>query len=497
MEFIKNFPLFCIILSFIGVVICSLAPKKIGRFITIGVNLSVSILNVFLLVLTYKNGSYHYAMGHFPAPFSNEIRFGVLEAFLGILFPIIIILSLLGGIKRSEEDIKEEKHKYLYILLNLVTVAVISLIYTNDIFTGYVFLEISTLSSVGLIFIKEKGNTIIASIRYLIFNLIGSGLFLIGCVLLYDLTGYLSMEYILNSMNELCLKGTYIPIITCTFALISIGLGIKSGLFPFYFWMPDTYGEATTTSSCIVSGIISKGYIILLIKFIYRAFGWNNLSNTNMLKIIFILGILGVILGSISAINQKKINRMVAFSSAAQIGYIYMGIGLGEMMMKAVFFQIICHAITKPLLFVSTSELINCSEGNQDFESIKGAGKRNLIAGIGFSIGALSMVGFPITGGFVMKYLFIQSSIVNELPLIESILLFSALVISTLLNTIYFIRTMIIIFLPDEEENTKNYSLKCNLYSLISISLFVVLNIMFGTLPSLIKIIEIGLSMMI
>ena len=292
MEFFKNFPLFTIILAFVAVVLCAILKGKASRIITIIVD-SISVaFGICVLILTLKEGSIEYPMGHFPAPFCNEIRFGVLESIFAIFFPLIILLSLLGGQKHIKEDISENKEHFMYVLLNLVLVALIALIYTNDIFTGYVFLEISTLASIGLIMIKEKGNTTVAAIRYMIFNLIGSGLFLLGIIFLYDLTGYLSMSYIKEALTTLVTNNKNTPAIICSCLLISVGLGIKSGMFPFYFWMPDAYGESTTTSASIVSGVISKGYIILLIKMIYRTFGWDTINSLKLTGVYLIVGTL-------------------------------------------------------------------------------------------------------------------------------------------------------------------------------------------------------------
>ena len=196
MDFIRNFPLFNIILAFVSVVLCSLFKRKAARITTIIINLISVAVGVCVLILTLNVGSIEYQMGHFTAPFCNEIRFGVLEALFATFFPLIILFSILGGVTRIEKDIDEKKEHFIYVLLNLVLVALIALIYTNDVFTGYVFLEISTLASIGLIMIKDKGNTPVAAIRYMVFNLMGSALFLLGIIFLYDLTGYLSMSYI-------------------------------------------------------------------------------------------------------------------------------------------------------------------------------------------------------------------------------------------------------------------------------------------------------------
>lgn len=484
LNIIVNFPLFSIILAFIGVVIASLTNRKVARATTLSIEAIVVVLNLILVFYmhSYEGGYIEYAMGHFAAPIGNEIRIGALEAILASVFSFVMICCVLGGDKHLKRDIPEKKINYFYVLFNLILVALTSMIYTNDIFTGYVFLEIATLASVGITMIRDQGRSIIAAIRYMIFNLLGSGLFLIGITLLYDWTGYLSMTYIREMVTKVVGEGNMDPLVTITFALVTIGLAIKSGLFPFHFWMPDTYGSSTTAAKGVLSGLISKGYIILLIKMIYRTFGIENVKNTHLLTILFILGVAGMIVGSYNAIKQKNINKMIAFSSAAQIGYIYMGIGLGTTIgLMAAFFHILVHAITKPLLFISGSRLEDASK-SREFNDLKGAGYRDKLAGVIFSIGSLSMVGFPVTAGFISKVLFASSSFRNDTLMMY--VTFFALIISTVLNAIYFIHTMITIYSRNEEHY--QYKPTKDVPFATSTILLVALNILLGVIPSII-----------
>ena len=212
-----------------------------------------------------------------------------------------MICCVLGGDKHLKRDIPESKINYFYVLFNLILVALTALIYTNDIFTGYVFLEIATLASIGITMIRDRGRSTIAAIRYMIFNLLGSGLFLIGITLLYDWTGYLSMTWttetgeivkLADIVTKVLAKGESTPLVYLTFSLITVGLAIKSGLFPFHFWMPDTYGSSTTAAKGVLSGLISKGYIILLIKMLYRCFGIENVRASGLLNMLFISSML-------------------------------------------------------------------------------------------------------------------------------------------------------------------------------------------------------------
>lgn len=158
---------------------------------------------------------------------------------------------------------------------------------------------------------------------------------------------------------------------------MTAGLAIKSGLFPFHLWMPDTYGQATPASSGILSGVVSKGYIVFLIKVIYQVIGIDVFAATGIQTVLLLFGIGGMIAGSVSAIFARRLTTMIAFSSAAQIGYIYMGLGMGtQAALAAVLFQIVSHALTKPMLFLSGADLVAASGGHQDFNSLRAAAHR-------------------------------------------------------------------------------------------------------------------------
>lgn len=501
MEFIKNLPLFTIIIGFIGVVLTSFLKRKPAKIVAIISESIALVFGILVLVYTMSKGEYViYQLGHLEAPFCNQIRFGPYEGLLATLVPLVMLLSVFAGDRHTHRDITEEKEHSFYTLLNLILVAIVSIIYTDDIFTGYVFLEISTLASVGLTMIKNHGRQIAAALRYMMFNLLGSGLFLLGCILLYGETGYLSMSFIQNTITEIFSSGSNTFALTMSFTLIAIGLGIKSGLFPFYYWMGDTYGVNTTTASSVLSGLISKGYIILLIKFIYRTFGIENVLKSDLLNILFVLGACGMIFGSITAIRQKVINKMVSYSSAAQIGYIYLGIGLGEVGLIAATFHILTHALCKPLLFSSSNRLIDASGKKRKFENLEGTALSDPIAGIGFTIGALSMVGCPFFAGFVSKYLFITDSFFDlstTSSLLKAIITISALVISTLLNTIYYLRTVITIYTPVKNSEVVLKRNKYDVLFVISTFVFVILIVALGTFPSeIIKVIETGIKLL-
>ncbi|MRN27256.1 sodium:proton antiporter, partial [Romboutsia ilealis] len=169
---------------------------------------------------------------------------------------------------------------------------------------------------------------------------------------------------------------------------------------PFHAWLPNAYGNATASSSAMLSSIVSKGYIFLLVKIIYRVTGAEVFAGSGIINVLFVFGIIGMVLGSLDAVRQKNLRRMVAYSSVAQIGYIFMGIGLGSAAgAGAGLYHIFAHAAAKSLVFVAAFGLIKVSAGNADIQGLRGAGFRNKAAGVGFVAGSLSMVGIPGFGG--------------------------------------------------------------------------------------------------
>ena len=447
MNFIWNLPLFTVVLSLFSGVVCMMLSPRAARNYTIAYESVLVVMTGCVLGYTLKTGtSYTYPMGEFPAPWGNEIRFGCLEALIALLFAVILLCSITAGYHFIRKDIDESKINLYFSLINLMTAALMALAWTNDVFTGYVFLEILTLTSCGILIVREIGRTTLAAARYMILNLMGSGLFLMGIVLLYDISGHLLMVPMRQSMALVSQDQSSIPVISLAIGIMTVGIAIKSGLFPFYFWMPDTYGWATPASGSILSGLVTKAYIFLLFKILYRAIGIDVLEKTPVLKILFVLGIIGMIGGSVNAMRASNVNRMIAFSSAAQTGYIYMGLGLGTVAgFEAAIFQILAHAVTKSLLFLTVPYLAEVSGDRLKFHSLQGSGRRDPLAAHFFSISSLSMIGIPIFAGFSTKLMFGQAAVLGGIHW-KILVVLGALGISSVLNAIYFIRTMIRIY---------------------------------------------------
>lgn len=484
MEFVQNFPFMSIIISLFSGPLSSILGGKKAKWLNTAVIILIGAMSVAVLLYVIGTGeSYVYMMGHFPAPWGNEIRVGVLEASMAVFFCLIMLLCMLGGVYEREQEIEETKMNLYYVMVNLLLCSLLALIYTNDLFTAYVFVEINTISACGLIMIKQNGRTLEAATRYMIMSLLGSGLLLLGICFLYDLTGHLLMSNIKEQVYLIHETGMYNMPLLVSLGLISVGLAIKSALFPFHSWLPDAYGYSTVSSAAILSSLVSKGYIFLLAKIFLRVIGFDIVRDSKVINVLFVFGVAGMIIGSVSAIRENNIRRMIAFSSVAQIGYIYMGFGLGTTEgVIASIYHIISHAATKSLLFVAASGITEVSGDSTEIRELRGAGYRNKLAGAAFTVGAFSMVGIPMFSGFISKLLFAQAAVESMHKMLPTLI---ALAISTILNAMYFMRTVILLYTPDRRSSAAKKDMHCVTFKeqpskTVALVLFIILNLFLG-----------------
>ena len=492
----QNLPFFAIMLCILGGALSAVLPRRAARVFVIALAAAVLALNVALTCFLVPYGeSYTFMMGHFPAPWGNELRVGLLESVTACALFAILLLSLLGGAKAMDEQVASDKQNLYCAVVSLLAAALLVMVYTNDLFTAYVFLEIMTIAACSLITARSKGRTLLAAVRYMLMNLLGSGLFLLGVVLLYAQTGHLLMENIRASVRAIVANGGYGRPLIMAVGLISVGLAIKSALFPFHTWLPDAYGYSTPASSAMLSSLVSKGYIFLLIKIYCRVIGLQTVRSMHIQDILFLLGLVGILMGSLSAIREKDIRRMISFSSVAQISYIYMGIGMATQAgLVAAIFHIFAHGIAKSMLFLAANGLSQVSGDSKLYRDLRGSGYRAPFAGVAFTVGAFSMTGIPLLGGFVSKLYLARAAM--ELGSRRMPLALLALAASAALNTVYFLKTVITIYRTPAPEASFPSSKRENTRFCVAMTCFIALNIALGVFSQpVIAAIREGLSM--
>lgn len=451
--FVENLPFFSIFLAILAGILSGAMPRgRMAYRLTLASCGVIAVLSAAVLAYVFQNDlSFVYTMGRFVVPYGNAIRVGPLQALLTTAFSAVMAMALLGGQRDLFHDVLPGKQTLYFVMVNLLEAALLALVYTNDAFTGYVFIEISTIAACALVMAKDNGPNLIATVRYLFMSLLGSGLFLIGLTFLNSITGYLLMPSLAEAVAALRLSGEYRLPLTVAVGLIIAGLGIKSAMFPFHLWLPDAHGGATTASSAILSGLVLKGYIVLMLTLMVRVFSLELMVELGVTNVLLLFGVLGMVAGSLSAMREYHIKRMLAYSSVAQIGYIFMGLGLGTSAgVVASCFHILVHACCKPLLFCCAGRLSAVSGHHRSLKNLRGSAYRDITAGLGFTVGALSMIGIPLFGGFVSKLYFASAS----LPTDKTALILLTIALSTVLNALYYIPALLAIWVrpsPEEE----------------------------------------------
>ena len=480
-SFAYNIPFISIFIMMISAIITPILPKK-KRFpekfscCAIGV---VGILSAYLLYSLSNSGqsiAFNFPMGHFPAPWGNELRAGPLEAVLSLVFCVSMLLSLTGNSDSTAEDIPQNRRHIFCVLVNLLMASLLALTYTNDLFTAYVFIEINTIAACAIVAVKESGSTTRAALRYLIMSLVGSGLVMISICLLYDLTGHLLMQNMHGAIQVLVTTNSYLIPLTVSLALITTGLAIKSALYPFAFWLPDAHGSSTNASSAILSGLVLKGHIFTLIKVFYRVFGLDVIHLLRMDYVIFILGLAAMIMGSVHALRQNNVKRMIAWSSVAQVGYIFLGVGLNTVAgIAAACLHIIIHACVKPMLFTAAGGLSSAAGHKKSLHKLMGTFYINRWAGLGLIAGACSMMGIPGFAGFASKLSLTLASFDNSVMFWA----LAALATSSVLNALYYVPAVIVVLTHNKESSSHIEAQGSKLYK-ISMFIFLVLNFYLG-----------------
>jgi multicomponent Na+:H+ antiporter subunit D len=465
-----------------------LLKKKRHLFGLAGGALAILMVLSFVNVAyIYQNGGYYFDIGHFPAPFGISLRIGEIESLIALLFAIVDLMVTWYAYYSLEKEIKESRIAFFHTMNLLLLASLLGIVFTNDIFNGFVFLEVSTLAACGIIVVKDKKTNIKAGLKYLILSSLGSGLVLMGIAFIYSLSGHLSMDYIHEAMIA-NLDGKQNTILISVI-LFTVGLGIKGAMFPLHIWLPDAHASAPSPSSAILSALVIKAPVIFLIKVFYRVYGTQIIHETVILDLVLMFGVMGMIFGSLFARSQKELKRMIAYSSVAQMGYIFFAIGLGNTLgVVMAIYHIVAHALTKSSLFLAAGSFIE-QTGFKHIEDFRGIGKEMPVTLGIFTVSGLSMIGIPVLPGFISKWNLAMASIQ-----IDKLYLLIFLLISSLLNASYYFPIIINGYFGEENLDGKVFLSKSKpIKQLLPLIILTVLMVLVGFFSgNLIEFIERG-----
>ena len=401
-----NLPVFLIILPLIAAFILPTIARRQrlqeNLLLVVG---SLGLLGAGYLVYLVMHGgiSSVYQMGGWPAPWGIELQVDNLASFFLLVVALIILPVFLYSRRNMAEEVgSREKVARFYVLILLLIGALAGMALTNDLFNVYVLVEVATISCVGLVSSRNHPLSAEAAFRYLILATFGSALILGGIGFIYIITGHLNMGF---AAQELVQVWQYRPhVVWMALIFLLAGFGIKAALFPLHLWLPDAHFIAPTPASALLSGLAVKGYLICLFKFFYRVAGPFLLQELAIDKIMKWAGLLGIVLASLMAIRQDELKRRLAFSTVAQLGYIFLGASLMNTRgLSGTFFYLASHAVIKSALFLSAGMMISVT-GKKKVSQLAGIGKKMPVTTAVFTIASLGLVGVPLFSGFVGKW---------------------------------------------------------------------------------------------
>jgi multicomponent Na+:H+ antiporter subunit D len=356
----------------------------------------------------------------------------VLVSFLGLFTAIYA--------KRTVEAEMPDRIALFWCLYLLLNTGILGIIVTGDLFNLFVLLEVASLTGYSLVAIG-KGRASFASIRYLIIGTIGASFYLIGIGYLYIMTGSLNMADL-----RMILPSLYATkVIQAAFVFIFIGFGIKIALFPLHAWQPDAYTYAPSAVSVIISTAVAKTSAYALIRVIFSVFTIDFIQVfLPVFDTLCWVAAVAMIAGSIFAIVQNNLKRMLAYSSIANVGYIVLAIGLAPFTTQGLnpaLMHIVNHAVIKACMFMTACAFIYKFD-LWDIRKFEGLGRRMPFTCFALLLAILAMIGMPPSAGFVTKwYLILAIFDAQKYALVIFIF------VSTLLMIVYFWRLIEIIYI--------------------------------------------------
>jgi formate hydrogenlyase subunit 3/multisubunit Na+/H+ antiporter MnhD subunit len=286
----------------------------------------------------------------------------------------------------------------------------------GDLFSLYVALELLTFSAVPLVSLDGSAETLQAALRYLLFALIGSVLYLLGTALLYGAYGTLDL---------LLLSGVIRPEPTAFIAasLMTAGLIAKTALFPLHLWLPPAHAGAPAAASALLSALVVKGSFILIVRLWFEAMP--GLLRPDMTQTLGTLGAAAIIFGSVLALRQARLKLMIAYSTIAQIGYLFFLFPLASapaaqasmladdwngIAWTGGLMQLVAHAVAKAAMFMAAGVIAEAL-GHDRIAEFAGLARTLPITMLAFGLGGMSLMGLPPSGGFVAKAMLLVASV--------------------------------------------------------------------------------------
>jgi multicomponent Na+:H+ antiporter subunit D len=380
----------------------------------LGAATATTAASAWLASAVWSGGSIRYAVGGWGAPLGIDLRIDGLSVAMLLMTALVCTLIAFYAtvyFPRAETSARDWAAGESFWPLLLVLWAALNIVsVSGDLFNLYVGLELLTLAAVGLVVLSDEGMALIAALRYLLAAFLGSLAYLLGVALLYGSFHTLDLALLQERITG------DVPAFAAL-ALITVGLSLKTALFPLHFWLPRAHATAPGPVSALLSAPVITASFYLLLR-IWSTVGVDLLTGSAA-QLAGVAGAGAIVWGSVQAIRQKRLKVMIAYSTVAQIGYLILilplALGPGAEGWRQIawtggVYHAISHAFAKAAMFTSAGAII-LAVGHDRIVGVRGIAAHLPVSTYAFGLSGMTLIGLPPSGGFVAKWLMLTAAI--------------------------------------------------------------------------------------
>ncbi|GAA4854310.1 monovalent cation/H+ antiporter subunit D family protein [Luteimonas vadosa] len=391
---------FSVLVPLIAAPVCALLPGRALPWLLAMACVLASLAITALVLPAAVEAPLSYAFGNWQPPIGIEYRVDAVNAFVSLLLAGVTVPILAWG-KTSVDREVPERQGVFYALFLLCFSGLMGITLTGDAFNVFVFLEVSSLSTYALIALGRDRRALVASFRYLVMGTVGATFFLIGIGFLYMMAGTLNMGDLAERLPAIEQTNT----VRAALAFIVVGLGLKMAMFPLHLWLPNAYTYAPSFVTTFLAATATKVALYVMLRFVFTVFSPEySFVVVPLSAILMVLAAAGILAGSWAALFELNLKRMLAYSSVAQVGYMLLGVSLATTLgVMSGLLHLFNHALIKAAMFMALGT-VYYRIGSIRIGDIHGLGRSMPWTFAAFALAGLSLVGVPLTAGFISKW---------------------------------------------------------------------------------------------
>lgn len=371
---------------------------RMAQLLVLGCSLAIVLAVVGLALQLWYHGVFHHALGGWGAPLGIELYAD------GLSLVLLAATGLVGAgvsVYASAYFSVEEKRRFWPIWLFLLA-ALNALFLSADLFNLYVTLELMGLAAVALTALPGSRDALAGAARYLFVSLLGSLAYLLGVALLYHAFGSLDIAVLAERLRP-------VPAAWVALGLMSAGLLLKTALFPLHFWLPPAHTSAPSPVSAVLSALVIKASLYILLRLWIMLFG--PFAGDGVAAFLGLLGVAAILWGSVQALRQTRLKLLVAYSTVAQIGYLFLAFPLATVASwNATMVLLLSHALAKSAMFLAAGNFLNFG-GHDRIADLDRIVQRLPLSAFAFALAGVSLMGLPPSGGFIGKWLLLEAAL--------------------------------------------------------------------------------------